>query len=258
MAGALAFRFEALFPGLGIREGGAGFTLAPRCLADHSQCVVVSELFRGNLCAELGRRPARRIAAGEFLYHMGEAARSVYVVRGGLIKTGVVSPGGRELTLRIHRAGDILGELCLCLGGRRDQAVAMEESEIVEIPLDLLLARLRQDPHVALDFVSAACAHLVQADERLQSLAFEPAMGRLARTLLDLAEDLGEPTPQGPQITHRITQEELGRLISARREVVSGLLNQLRSAGLISYSRRGLVIVNRPALQSLLASLGET
>ncbi|MGH2400305.1 MAG: Crp/Fnr family transcriptional regulator, partial [bacterium] len=107
---------DLLLSVLGMGQG-SGDTLAPR-LADHSQCVVVSELFRGKLCAELGRRPARRVEAGEFLYHMGEAARSVYLVRGGLIKTSVVSPGGQELTLRLHKAGDILGELCLCLGER--------------------------------------------------------------------------------------------------------------------------------------------
>ncbi|MGH2708778.1 MAG: Crp/Fnr family transcriptional regulator, partial [Actinomycetota bacterium] len=150
-----------------------------------------------------------------------------------------------------------LGELCLCLGERRDQAVALEGSEVVEIPVDLLIARLKQDPHAALDFASAACAHLVHAYERLRSLSVEPAMGRLTRTLLDLASDLGETTPQGSQIAHHITQEELARLISARREVVSGLLNQLRNTGLISDTRRGLIIVNRQTLQDFLDSIGQ-
>jgi CRP/FNR family transcriptional regulator len=186
---------------------------------------------------------------------MGEAARSVYLVRSGLIKTSVVSPGGQELTLRVHKSGEIFGELCLSAGERRDQAVSLEKSEVVEIPVDLLIGRLRQDPQAALDFASAACGRLGQAYERLRSLSVEPSMGRLTRTLLDLASNLGEPTPQGIQITHHITQEELARLISARREVVSGLLNQLRNTGLISYTRRGLIVVNREALQGLLDSI---
>jgi CRP/FNR family transcriptional regulator, cyclic AMP receptor protein len=216
-----------------------GLLLSGR-LGDHSQCVAVSELFRGKLCEELGRRRARQLDSGEFLYHMGEAARSVYLMRSGLIKTSMISPGGHELTLRIHRAGDILGELCLCADERREQAVALEESEVVEIPLDLLIARLRRDREAALDFATAASEHLLQTYQRLQSLSVEPAMGRLTRTLLDLAADLGEPTAHGTQIGHHITQEELARLISARREVVSSLLNELRKTGLISYTRRGL------------------
>jgi CRP/FNR family transcriptional regulator, cyclic AMP receptor protein len=188
---------------------------------------------------------------------MGEPARAVYLVRRGLIKTSMVSPGGQELTLRIHNTGDVFGELCLCANERREQAVALEQSEIVEIPLELMVAQLRQDPEAALDFATAATGQLLQTYQRLQSLAVEPAMGRLTRTLLDLASQVGEPTAQGTQIAHHITQEELARLISARREVVSSLLNQLRKAGFISYTRRGFIVIDRQALGDLLDSISE-
>jgi CRP/FNR family cyclic AMP-dependent transcriptional regulator len=257
IAGVCAIDESFLLSVLGVSPTGERAALGQDRLADHSQCVAVSDLFRGKLCEELGRRPARHVESGEFLYHMGETARSVYLVRGGLIKTSMVSPGGHELTLRLHKAGDILGELCLCVDERRDQAVALEESEVVEIPLELLIARLRRDPEAALDFATAASAHIIQTYQRLQSLAVEPAMGRLTRTLLDLASDLGEPTSHGAQIGHHITQEELARLISARREVVSSLLNELRKTGLISYTRRGFIVVNRQALQSLLESISQ-
>ena len=247
---------ELLLSVLGTAPGGDGVRVGQR-LAHHSQCVAVSELLRGKLCDELARRRARQVQPGELLYHMGEPARSVYLIRRGLIKTAMVSPGGQELTLRIHKAGDILGELCLCVDERREQAVALEESEVVEIPLELLLARLRRDPQAALDFATAATGHLLQTYQRLQSLSVEPAMGRLTRTLLDLASQVGETTVQGTQIAHRITQEELARLIGARREVVSSLLNQLRKAGFISYSRRGFIVIDREALGGLLDSISQ-
>jgi CRP/FNR family transcriptional regulator, cyclic AMP receptor protein len=226
-------------------------------LAEHSQCIAVSGAFRGKLCEDMARHPARRIRSGGFLYHMGDAARSVYLVRDGLIKTSLVSAGGHQLTLRIHKAGDVLGELCLCAGERREQAVALEESVVVEIAAELLITRLRRDAEAALDFATAASALLLQSYERLESLSIEPAMARLARTLLELAANLGQPTPQGIRISHRITQEELGRMISARREVVSSLLNELRKTGFISYTRRGLIIVNRQPLENLLESIDQ-
>jgi len=245
-----------LLSALGAAQGGAGVRVGRR-LEHHSQCVAVSELLRGKLCEELARRRARQVQPGELLYHMGEPARSVYLIRGGLIKTAMVSPGGQELTLRIHKTGDILGELCLCVDERREQAVALEESEVVEIPLDLLLSRLRQDPQAALDFATAATAHLLQTYQRLQSLSVEPAMSRLTRTLLELASQVGEPTILGTQIAHHITQEELARLIGARREVVSSLLNQLRKAGFISYSRRGFIVIDSQALGDLLNTISQ-
>ena len=226
-------------------------------LSAHLQCVALSDLVRGKLCEELGRRPERRLKSGELLYHMGEAARSIYLMRSGLIKTSLVSPGGHELTLRLHKTGDILGELCLCIGERREQAVALEESDVVEVPLELLLARLQRDSVAALEFARASSVRLLETYQRLESLAAEPVVGRLTRTLLDLAADLGEPAAHGTEIRHHITQEELGRLISARREVVSSLLNELRKAGLISYTRRGYIVVYREALQNLLESINQ-
>jgi CRP-like cAMP-binding protein len=112
---------------------------------------------------------------------MGRPADSVYLVRDGLVKTSLVSARGQEFTLRIYPAGEILGELCLCAGERREQAVALEPSVVVEIPLAALLRRLRQEPQAALEFASALCEHLAEAREGLRSLSFDPVGERLAR-----------------------------------------------------------------------------
>lgn len=215
---------------------------------------------RGNrrVGEQLASGPGRNVEAGELLYTMGQPARSVYLVRSGLVKTSLVSPGGQELTLRLYPAGDILGELCLCTGERREQAVALETSVVVEIPLAALLRRVRQDPQAALDFASAVCEHLADAHEGLRSLSFDPVTERLARALLGLADRLGEAGVRGKRIAYHITQEELARMIGARREVVSGLLNRLRTDGLISYTRRGLIEVDRAALAAYVDSISET
>src|SRR5918997_1284367 len=109
----------------------------------HASCTALSRAFRGQLCEQLASGPGRSVTAGELLYTMGQPAESVYLVRRGLVKTSLVSRGGQELTLRIYPAGDMLGELCVCTGERREQAAALETSEVVEIPLVALLRRIR-------------------------------------------------------------------------------------------------------------------
>src|SRR5918995_2996113 len=118
----------------------------PLASRTHASCTVLSRVFRGQLCEQLASGPGKSFDAGEMLYTMGQPAESVYLVRRGLVKTSLVSPGGHELTLSIYPAGDILGELCVCTGERREQATALEPSEVVEIPLVTLLRRIRQDP----------------------------------------------------------------------------------------------------------------
>jgi CRP/FNR family transcriptional regulator, cyclic AMP receptor protein len=224
-------------------------------LGQHAQCLALSGILRGKLCEQLTRRPARHAAHGTFLYLTGEPATSLYFVRRGLIKTSRVAPDGRELILHLHRPGEIFGELCFCTGERREQAAALEASEVVEILRDDLLAQLLRNPDAMLALIAVTCERLADAQSRLESVSFEPTMERLVRTLLRMADTLGEAAPEGTHIAHYITQEALAQLIAARREVVSGLLNRLRDQGLIDYPRKGRIRVQRQALETYLRSL---
>jgi CRP/FNR family cyclic AMP-dependent transcriptional regulator len=219
-------------------------------LSDHSQCVALSSCLRGRLCQQVTNLPVRHLRAGERVYRMGNPARSVFLLRSGLVKTSALSPEGEELTLRIYQPGEILGELCLCGGGRRDEAVALEPSAVLEMPIATLMERLRRDPEAALELASTMCERLSDAYERAESLAWETVLERLIRALLKLAADFGEPTSTGTHIGHYIKQDELAKIVGARREVVSSLLNRLRNSGHISYSPRGFIAVNRAALQA--------
>jgi CRP/FNR family cyclic AMP-dependent transcriptional regulator len=222
----------------------------PADLTDHFQCMALSSSLRGKLCAQLASLPPRQLRTGERLYRVGQPARSLFLLRSGLIKTSVVSPEGEELTIRVHKPGEILGELCLCGGGRREEAVALETSTVTELPLGTLMSRLRQEPEAALELASTMCERLADAYERVESLSWETVLERLVRTLLKLAADFGEASAAGTHIGHYIKQDELAKIVGARREVVSGLLNRLRTSGYISYSPRGFIAVNRSALQA--------
>jgi CRP/FNR family transcriptional regulator len=176
----------------------------------------------------------------------------LFLVRSGLIKTSSISPAGEELTLRLYQPGDLVGELCLCGGGRQEEAIALEPSTVTEIAFASLLARLRQDPDAAVELASVVSERLADAYEQIGSLTWDTVLYRLIRTLLRLADDLGEPSEAGINLAHYIRQEELARLVGARREVVSGLLNRLRASGHISYSPRGAITVRPAGLRSFL------
>ena len=95
---------------------------------------------------------------------------------------------------------------------------------MVAITLEMLVARLRQDPLAALDMTRVACEHLAEAYDRLRSLSADPTMYRLARTLMDLAADLGESTLDGMLV--------------------------------LRYIRRGPITVDPDALSAFLESVG--
>ena len=221
-------------------------------LTDHSQCLALSSSLRGKLCTQFAQLPPRHLRAGDHLYLMGNPAGSVFMVKSGLIKTSALSPEGQERTLRFYKPGDILGELCLCGGGRREEAVALEESTVTEIPLATMLGQLRRDPEIALDLACVVCDRLADAYEQVESLSWDSVLHRLVRTLIRLADDLGEESEMGVRLAHYIKQDELAQLVGARREVVSGLMSRLRASGHVSYTPRGPITIQRAALQAFL------
>jgi CRP/FNR family cyclic AMP-dependent transcriptional regulator len=226
-------------------------------LTDHAQCLAISSCLRGKLCEQMAQQPPRHLEAGGRIYLTGNPARSLFLLLRGLVKTNALSPEGRELTLRIHKPGDIFGELCLCGGGRREEAIALEPSTVTEIPLAALLGGLRRDPEAALELASIVCERLADSYEQIESFAWDTVLRRLVRALLRLADDFGEGSPTGTHIGRYIRQEELAQIVGARREVVSGLLNRLRTSGHIRYATRGSITVNRKALQAFLDAQSE-
>lgn len=224
-------------------------------LTDHHGCLALSTVFRGKLCEQLSRRSTRHVPAGQTIYTTADPGDSVYFLRSGLVKTSVISERGKELLLSIHRPGAIFGELCFCSGQRREQAVAMEGSEVVEILFDDLISELGKSRQAMLDMFNAICHRLSQAHDQLMILSFDKTMERLARKVLELADELGDSTAEGTNIAHYIRQEELAQMIAAPREVVSSLLNELREMDLVTYSRRGRLTVRTSALRTYLDAI---
>ena len=223
-------------------------------MTDHRQCVALSGCFRGKLCDQLMHRPGRSVGKGELVYGLGDSAQSVFFLRRGFVKLTSLTEDGRELILRLHQAGEVFGELCHCTGERREQAVAMEDSEIVELNFDEFVAHLQNNRPAFLLFLANVAQQLSAAYDQIQTLSFSSTMERLVRTLGRLADEFGEPDGEWVRLTHYFRQDDLAQMIGARREVVSTLLNQLRDRGLINYARKDGLLLHRAGLEGFLGT----
>lgn len=210
----------------------------------HTECEVLSSLFRGNLCEQLTSRPGRRYDAEQVVYHAADASHEVYYLRSGLVKIVALSADGREVILDIHKPGEIFGLFCLCGTGRAESAIVMEPSEVVTITLANLVDRLSESRDALEGFILTVSQRLTRAYDTIQDLSFDSVPMRLARTLLRLGEEMGHETEAGIELEHYITQEELAQMLSARREVVSTALGRMRERGLVEYSRGGKLTIN--------------
>lgn len=112
----------------------------------------------------------RRLAAGDVLFHAGVPGESLYIVRSGEIELFVKDNAGQKIVLTIAREGQIFGELALLdRGPRTATAVALGDTQLLELDRDDLLMLFQKTPAAALRLL-AGMGHMTrQADELLRT-----------------------------------------------------------------------------------------
>lgn len=194
----------------------------------------------------------RRYRAREPIFHAGDRGGFVVLITAGRAKVTVPSPTGAEAVLSIRGPGDLLGDLAAL----DDDAVRTA----TVVAIDAVVCRVvrAQDfrnivathPGIALELVRMVGARLRSADRRLVDAGTYDAGRRLARLLADMA-DAGGTEPGGALVVGAgLSQDDLAGLVGASRESVARALGDLRARGLVSTSRRQVVVLDLPGLRS--------
>jgi len=199
----------------------------------------------------------QRVQAGETIFHTGTAGDVMYVIEAGSLKISRITSTGKERIIGVLGRGEVIGEMALFDDEPRSaDAVSLEDTVLIRIPKQDFLGLLEEKPHLAVRFLGVLASRLRRMNEKLEELTFLTARRRVARLLLEIAE---ETTSQGSQtaVAHlKLTQEEMAALVGTSRETVSRLLSELQELGVISIEERILQVKQWNKLQAL-AEVGE-
>ena len=117
----------------------------------------------------------RRYAKGETIFHMGEAGDALYGIKTGRVRTTIISPEGKEMTLNLFGPLSTFGVVGFLDGGpRMATAVSLEPSEIFRLPRGEFLAFIRTHPEVAVHVIGYLCGKLRSIKERVGETALLP------------------------------------------------------------------------------------
>jgi uncharacterized membrane protein len=112
----------------------------------------------------------RRLAAGDTLFKAGEPGESLYVVRSGEVELFIKDTAGQRIPLAIVGVGEIFGELALLdRSPRTATAVALADSDLLELDRDDLLLLFKTSPNAALRLLAAMGRMTRKADELLRT-----------------------------------------------------------------------------------------
>ena len=169
---------------------------------------------------------------------------ALFVVASGQVKVVLIGEDGREVILSVLGEGQFFGEMSIIDDEPRSaHVIAMEDSTLVVLRREDFESLLTQSPAIAVALLKEMSRRLRRADEKVGSLVLLDVHGRVARLLLDMADEEG-----GERITRRLTHHTIAQMIGSSRETVSRTMRDLVDKGHIAVSRKDIVIRDRAAL----------
>lgn len=190
---------------------------------------------------------------GEMIVRQGDPAAHLYLVESGRIKITTLAPDGREAFVAIIGPGQVFGELSLFDTQQRTaDARAMEPTVVHGLAHDDFRPYVNARPQVAWELLKVLVRTVRRQDQAIQDMVFLDVGGRVARRLLDLAAQHGEPADGGTRITIPITQEELAQMVGASRESVNKALGSFMDRGWVTLEGRHYLIAEPDQLQKRL------
>lgn len=181
----------------------------------------------------------RRVGRNAMVVRAGERTDFVYLVLSGSLKVLATDEEGREVIFGILGPGEIFGEMGVLDDNPRSATViAVAPSQLVAIGKTEFKRFIQENHQFSLYIIRNLAQRLRRADRNIESLALLDVYGRVARLLLDMAENV-----DGQQVvTRKITKVDIAKMIGATREMVSRVMNDLRRQGFIEADERGIVL----------------
>ena len=179
---------------------------------------------------------AGRAAAGRALFREGDEGDGLYIIDKGLLKIVLKSPAGDERIVAILGPGAIVGELAVIDGlPRSASAVVMQHCEFRFVSRPAFATFTAMHPNFYRELVKILSMRLREADNELAASTFFSGRGRLARTLIELAEHFGQPGSDGGIVLEpEITNADLAAMAGVARESVGQLLTEWRTRKLVT------------------------
>ncbi|MFD0857299.1 Crp/Fnr family transcriptional regulator [Actinomadura adrarensis] len=189
-----------------------------------------------------------RFPSGHTIFWEGQPSHSVLIIQQGHLKVTRKEINGNEVILAIRGGNEIMGEEGVLMGEPRSATVtAITQVSGLDVGAEDLL-RFVDEHRLWVVMYRAAVRRRRQADERAL-LARLDVKSRLARSLLELANEVGDQVEEGWSIEVALSQEDLAARIGASRDALASELRRFRQAGFLSTGRQRIVLQDIEALR---------
>lgn len=198
-----------------------------------------------------GRVQKEPLRPGEQVFRQNDEANRAALIITGRCRVLWQGEKGRTTYLATRRDGDLIGEMALLDGGRRNATVrVLTETYVRWYSREVFESLITNHTDILRKLLMSANTRLKESDHQQIVITSAPAQLRLARLLLRLAEAEGVATDEGTEIRD-VSRQDLGDWTGTGRDAAGRGITRLQNRGLIcaSRTRRRIVITDLAGLR---------
>jgi CheY-like chemotaxis protein/CRP-like cAMP-binding protein len=185
------------------------------------------------------------------LYSESKRPKYLYYLKKGKIKAYRLHEDGKEYITNLYSPGEFVGYMALLENtSYEDNAVAMEESEIIMIPKDEFSKLVYNDLTIASKFIKLVTQNVKEKEDRLINLAYGSLRKRVAKALIDINTKFSTNGDQSKTLD--ISREDIAQYVGTATESLIRTLSDFKSEKLIEIRDGKILITNTEKLKNLL------
>lgn len=188
---------------------------------------------------------------GEFIYNVNDDSTSLIVVLRGRVKLEKFGVGGRVQIVRMFRPCEFFGYRSYFAGEVHSSvAIAMEQTHVACVPMSAIERICRTNAQLAMYFVRALAIDLGQSDERQVNLTQQHIRGRIANSIIYLADKYGLECDDCT-LNVQLSREELASLSNMNTSNAIRTLAAFAEEGIVEIDGRRIKILNHEQLKRI-------
>lgn len=192
----------------------------------------------------------RTYKKNEVIFHEKDPGSVLFILKSGAVKISVCDRNGKEDILKIIYPGDFFGDMSLLDGKHRSATVsAMEKSVSLIIQREHFLSLISNHTNLVMNMLATMSRRLRKTDEKIASLRFADSYGKVAKVILDLAEEHGTRADGKIVVDLDLNRQAFADHAGTTRETATRILNEFQKSGCIVMNKRKIVVINEHALR---------
>ena len=190
--------------------------------------------------------------AGATIFNEGEPVTGIYEIYSGKIKllnsygkskNRIIGFAKREEMLGFHGLG---GDMIYPI-----TAVALEESQVTFIPIDIFYKTIKANPDMALYLVKFFADQLKETENRLKHQSAMSAIEKVAFAIITVVNSFGFDKKDPSLLDYTPSRKDLASLAGTTYETIIRNLAELEKKKVIKLEAKSIRIIDLPKLNSI-------